>query len=535
MRGLLLMLLLVCSNGLYAQYLYRIYLKHKDTAKPELILSDKAIQRRKALGIAITETDYPVSSTMLDSLRAFGLEVISKSKWQNTVTVNAASKSLQEQLRNNDHIVAVQFLGERMPFRKGNYKTINERKAQQPVVSADEKNKAYYGSTFEQVEQLGVPSLHRLGFEGANILVAVLDAGFANAHKIPALSHLVTPDLIKQDFVQRDTSVFEDDEHGLAVLSCMAACLPGTAVGTAPKATYALLRTEYAPREMPVEESFWAEAIEYADSIGADLVSSSLGYNNFDDARFSYTHKQLNGKSFISTQAAIAVAKGIVVVNSAGNEGDEDWKKICVPADASGVITVGGVDKKGVIAGFSSVGPTVDKQIKPDVVARGSKVFVASPYGTWYEGDGTSYACPLISGAIACLMQAHPARLPSYWQQMLHLGGSGYAHPDNNTGYGIPDIDLIHHLVIADSVSIPVIVDVRVLEDQFLHAAWIGKKGQTTKWIIRNQEGMEVLTCTTKCEYDGANRSPLKGSKKLPKGKYSVTFIGSTNTFNFTR
>ncbi|MES2559029.1 MAG: S8 family serine peptidase [Bacteroidota bacterium] len=531
-RFWLLIGIMCCAPQVFSQHVFWVTFASKDssfsTARPEQFLSPKSIARRQKFSIPITENDLPVNAAFISMLQQNGYVLIGKSKWQNSVAVKVASKKDGDTLKQFPFVNKVQYLGEHKPIRSSreSVPAINEMltillaKSEQQQLDSNA-----YGKSWNQVSMLNTQKLHQQGFTGNNMLIAVLDAGFNNAHQLPVFKKLFDEKRILStyDFVQRDTAVFEDDDHGMAVLSCMAGNINGEFVGTAPQASYALLRSEYAITEMPVEEVFWAEAIEYADSLGADIVNSSLGYNEFDDASFNHTYKDLNGKkTIISTAAAMAVSKGMVVVVSAGNEGDEDWRLISVPADASEVITVGGVTPGGDYTSFSSIGPTADKRIKPDVVAQGDHVWVSSSRGVLYQGDGTSYSCPLLTGSIACLMQAHPDKNPSEIMQVLHLSGSKYHTPDKYLGYGIPDMELAHLLLSDDSVQLTHLLDARVLSDNRIHLTMYATEVTRVAIEVKNELNEAVLMEVVGLKAKSLSRLALKKTKKLKKGIYSL-------------
>ena len=307
-----------------------------------------------------------------------------------------------------------------------------------------------YGDSFDQINQVGGTSLHAKGFRGDNMLIAFLDAGFLNADLLSAFDSINNRNgiMATHDFITGNDSVYEDNSHGTNCLSIAAGNMPGYFIGTAPAADYILLRTEEGGSEFPVEELNWAAGAEFADSMGADIISSSLGYSLFDTVFtngnalvFDHSYLDMNGKTNPSSIAAsIASSRGIIVCNSAGNSGGEPWRYITSPADADNILAVGAVDSKSNYAWFSGHGPTFDGRIKPDVVARGdSTLYIHAITGLVSSGNGTSFSCPIIAGLTACLWQAHPEK--NYLQIMnaIRRSASKYFTPDNNIGYGIPN------------------------------------------------------------------------------------------------
>jgi subtilisin family serine protease len=275
------------------------------------------------------------------------------------------------------------------------------------------------------------------------MLIAVLDAGFIGANTIPVFQNMINENrlLATHDFVEGDSNVFAHSSHGTSVLSCMAAQLPGSMIGTAPDASYILLRTEDAGSEFIVEEYNWASGAEYADSAGADVFNTSLGYTTFNDPLYNHTYADMNGDSTVITIAAdIAASKGILVVNSAGNSGGTPWNYIGAPADGDSVLTVGAVDSHEVIANFSSHGPSFDGRVKPNVCTQGSGTFLAFDNGTFGYSGGTSFSSPIMAGAAACLWQARPGSNNMQIFHAIEQSADRYNHPDTLYGYGIPDL-----------------------------------------------------------------------------------------------
>ena len=269
--------------------------------------------------------------------------------------------------------------------------------------------------------------------------IAVMDAGFLNADLIPALRNI---NLVGYaDFVVPNSkSIFSEMEHGEQVLSVLAVDVPGAYVGAAPEASYWLLRCEDEQSEQPVEEDWWAAAAEFADSVGVDVINSSLGFHDYDDLYESYHYWQQDGETaLISHTASMLAKKGIVLVNSCGNDGMSAWKKINFPADAKDILSVGAVTSERRNAGFSSLGPTADGRVKPDVMAQGSPTAVVTERGTISSSVGTSFAAPLITGLVACLWQKYPQKTAMQIMDMVRLSGDNAKHPDNVYGYGVPD------------------------------------------------------------------------------------------------
>jgi subtilisin family serine protease len=306
-----------------------------------------------------------------------------------------------------------------------------------------------YGSATSQIDQLNGKYLHNLGYRGKGIIVGVMDAGFNNVNVNVAFDSLRLQGRLlgTKDIIKSNSNCYAEDSHGAMVLSTMTGNLPNQYLGTAPDASFWLIRTEYAPTEYLVETDFWCAGIEFADSVGVDVVNSSLGYTEFDDVKMNFTYANMNGKfSRASRAATLAAKKGIIVVNSAGNEGNKTWHYIGVPADAEGIVTVGAVTSTGTPSTFSSFGPSSDLRVKPEICSLGTAAWVVSTSGTTVSGNGTSFASPIMAGMMACFLQASksaypPCDIPTLLKTVFE-SGSIYNAPTAQMGYGIPNFQL---------------------------------------------------------------------------------------------
>ncbi|MCQ2973502.1 MAG: S8 family serine peptidase [Bacteroidales bacterium] len=417
--------------------------------KPSEFLSEKALQRRQKYGIDLNWYDLPVTPQYVDSLKNMGFKIHGISKWHNCVVVTVDSTCDIQLLKN------VSFVDYDFDWRKNNPKpNANSETLKRPKLKKDNFDyslKLKYGNADNQTQMLNIQILHNLGYLGQGMTIAVLDAGFTKANELPVFKKMFEENRILgvYDFVENDYEVYDAGNHGMNVLSCIAADLPDKMIGTAPKISAYLFKTEDENSEYLVEEFNWSFAVEKADSLGVDIIHSSLGYQDFDDDETSYTHPENNGDVSISTKAAdIAVSKGIFVNVSAGNEGNDPWEKVSSPADADSCFAVGAVDNKGIIAYFSSHGPTFDGRIKPDGCAKGYNATVQNIYGRISTASGTSFAGPIMAGCIACLMQAHPNAKVMDIVKALHLAGSIYNKPNNEYGYGITDFAIAHKILL---------------------------------------------------------------------------------------
>lgn len=401
--------------------------------RPEQFLSTRAISRRQRQGIAITEHDLPVNPSFVQQIRQTGAAVSFTSRWLNAVLIKATEAQLKAVLS----LSFVQGLESARPLNQARVGALEASMSKFGVVDT-----LVYGISKTQVSQIGVDQMHQQGYHGEGMLVALLDAGFRQANTVGFLQPLFAENRVVGtfDFVANERNVYDDDEHGLHVLSIMAATVPNQLYGTAYKASYLLLRTEDAATETRIEEANWLFGAEYADSVGVDVISSSLGYTQFDNPASDYTLADLDGKTGLSTRAAQwAADAGIVVVISAGNEGSSAWGGIGVPADAVSALAIGAVTTTRVRASFSSFGPSADGRIKPDLAAMGVGTVLGLPNGRLATGNGTSYAAPLVAGLAAGFWQAHPTLTAAQVTAALRWSGSQFLQPDNRLGYGIPD------------------------------------------------------------------------------------------------
>jgi hypothetical protein len=306
-----------------------------------------------------------------------------------------------------------------------------------------------YGTAYQQANMIGAVAMHNAGFRGEGMQIAVFDNGFPGVDTTAPFASLRTEGRITDtyNFVERTTDVYRIAGHGTNTLSAMAANQAGVFIGTAPKATYRLYLTEESAAENPIEEVNWLLAAERADSAGVDVISSSLGYNTFDIGYANYAYSDLNGRTAISTRAAtIAARVGMLVVNSAGNEGNKSWQKILAPADADSILTVGAVDTSRNYAAFSSRGPSADNRIKPNLAAQGREAAVVGVDGQPTRGSGTSFSCPVLAGMVAGFWQANPTLTAQQVVSFLQRSASQYTNPDNLLGYGIPNFVLAYSL-----------------------------------------------------------------------------------------
>ncbi len=455
-KHLLVLIIFLFSLSLKSQdslSYYFIYFKDKQNnpfsfQKPEQYLSNKALNKRKLKNIELDSLDLPVTPYYIEQLAQFKeLNVLQASKWLNGVKVFFNTNTFDpNKVLSLPFVKKIQFLAQIKSYKALKPHTIENEYIEkfQYKLPLDSLKLNQWGKAKIQNEMIGT------NWENNTLstpTIAVFDAGFYMAYKTPGLIQLLSPDVVIKDFVDNDNSVWEDDKHGANCVGFINTFDPNNYIGTAPNALVYLMRTEDAKNENLTEEINWILAAEYSEKLGVDLISSSLGYNQFDHPETSHRYQDLDGKTTLIAQAAeIAFRKGIIIVNSAGNEGQSQWKKIGTPADAANVITIGAVNDQGFYSSFSSQGPSYDGRIKPDFVAMGQQAFVASPQG-YYLGNGTSYSTPIFAGAMANLYIQFPHIPYSTLLTALKKSASHYQIPDDKYGYGIPDFQLATYIL----------------------------------------------------------------------------------------
>jgi subtilisin family serine protease len=407
--------------------------------QPEDFLSQRAINRRIKQHIAIDETDLPVSPVYLDTLRKRGLEVVHTSKWLNGVTVRTSDTALITTIATLPFVQIIQ-LTKPANILKSARNKFNESESEE----ISDVSPFNYGNAYNQLSQLNGQYLHNQGFRGKGIQIAVLDAGFWRVNQIAAFDSLRNSNRIlgKRDFVNPKSDFYQQHTHGMSVLSCMGGNIPGSLIGTSPDASFYLFRSEDVATEYLIEEDNWVTAAELADSLGVDVINSSLGYYDFDDPKMNHPYADLDGKTTRVTQGAnMAFQKGILVFSSAGNEGNNSWKRIIAPSDGENVLAIAAVDKNNIRASFSSVGPAFGGAVKPNVAAMGSATYLVTSSGVLGYSNGTSFSSPVMAGMGACLLQANPWANVKQVKMAIEQSAHQYSKPDSLLGYGIPDFE----------------------------------------------------------------------------------------------
>lgn len=462
------LLLIFTALSAYSQDRYVIFFKDKSNtpfsiSNPQQFLSQRAIDRRTRQGISITTEDLPVNPAYVQGLSNAGATILGTSKWFNAAIVRASSPAIVAALLQLPYVQNGMNIGR---IRQGDHSTKLDHQPLAPYAAArtyasSSAAAAFsYGYSYNQINMIGLNGLHDLGYTGNGLLIAVLDAGFLDANLMACFDSLFTQNRIvaTRDFVDNENDVYDDHYHGSAVLSCMASIVSDSIIGTAPHASYLLLRSEDAATEYIIEEYNWAMAAEYADSAGADIINSSLGYTTFNDPLQNHSYTDMNGDTAPGTIAAdFAASRGIIVVNSAGNEGNSGWNYIGVPADGDSVLAVGAVNDQGNYAFFSSNGPSFDGRVKPDVSARGQNTWLYTPFSNNQPimANGTSFSSPVMAGAVACLWQAWGTKSNMDIIQAVKRSASQFNNPDSLLGYGIPDFTLANSLLGLGDINVP--------------------------------------------------------------------------------
>lgn len=444
-------LLMAIFSNLSAQK-YAVHFTDKNNSpysidNPLEYLSQRALDRREKFNIAVTEEDFPVNPSYLTEIQNLGAELLFSSRWLNCALV-VADASTMAQIEQLSFVEKTVYVAPDQGIAKNNGNGINLNKPHEPVFESTRNllnsSSLDYGYAENQIEMLNGIALHDLGFKGEGVLIAVLDAGFNNVNHLDAFIPLYESGriLMVKDFVEPGGDVYDlgVSQHGTAVLSCMGAYLPNQMIGTAPDATFCLFRTEDARTEYLIECYNWVIGAEAADSIGADIINSSLSYSTFDDSSMDYTYAQMDGQIAISSIGAkMLIERGVPVVVSAGNSNGTSWPWVGSPSDVHEALTIGAVDEDENIASFSSIGPNGAGFQKPDVMAQGVAAAVVYPDNHIYGGSGTSFSSPILCGMTACLLQAFPDKTPAEIKAKIIQSASQYNQPDIYFGYGIPD------------------------------------------------------------------------------------------------
>jgi hypothetical protein len=442
-KQFLLILIFSCAT-LFAQEDAWVYFSNKPDsdsffANPSDFLTQRSLNRRVQQNIPLDSRDVPVSQNYIDQIEnSDGISVLAKSRWFNAVHVRGSIEAINA-LEQFSFVSEIDFANNALNAAGRTVQQLHLQKNQTAL------NDFTYGLSSTQIQQINGQTVHQANYTGSSKWIAVLDSGFPGVLTASPFQRLLNNNKIlgTYNYVTRTEDVNNSSNHGTLVLSTMGGFIEDQYVGTAPDASYFLFVTEDVASENPVEESYWVEAAEEADRLGVDIINTSLGYFQYDNPAYSYTFQDMNGETaFISRGANIAFSRGMLVVVSAGNSGGSATPNIMAPADASLALSIGAVDSQGNLAGFSSVGPTADNRIKPDLVARGVSAAVITNTGNVVGANGTSFSAPIISGMLACLWEAYPNFSNTQIVELVKDSASTALNPQNTIGYGIPDFGL---------------------------------------------------------------------------------------------
>lgn len=541
MKHLLIVFLFFSFATLVAQTtpaFYRITFKNKENntysvSNPASFLSQRSISKRVKYNIPISLQDLPITESYLDSVRASGCRIINKSKWFNSIIVEISDSNVLKSLlaiwniQSVNRVSKVFAADEWQMYKTKNSKIDNNTPAATTINYNKNGTSAVYkynyGLAETQIKIHNGDILHQNGFNGKGLYIAVLDEGFSAVPALSVFRKLIEDNriLATKDLVNPGGDVYSVGSHGTYVLSVLASEAETTMVGTAPGAFYYLIRTEVGSTENLFEEDCWTAGAEYADSCGADIISSSLGYTLFDDSAHSHSYEQLNGKTTrVALAANIATQKGILVINSAGNSANKPWHFIGSPADADSIITVGAINTEGAYATFSSQGPTADNRIKPDLVAVGEDTYIATLDGAIEPANGTSFAAPVISGLAACLWQMYPNKTNMEIRNAILKSCSKFSSPDNLTGYGIPDLFKASILLHSDYIMQENYITAFVRGSKLEIIASISK-AEELKFSVLTISGNTIQTFKKEC-IEGLNFF-TEEIKKTGKGIHLLT------------
>lgn len=456
-KYLLVVTIIVCALYTQAQTSY-YWVKFSDKnnnwhslSVPQTFLSFKSIERRTKQGIALDETDLPISDYYIEKIAPYTERIVHKLKWINTVVIAVSDNTFSA-----DSILQFSFVDSLNKIEFPPSRSAKE-KYEEITAAVVDHNYVYpnkYGIAYSQANMLNADLLHQLGYRGNGVTIAVMDNGFSNVNNIRGFDSIRTRILGTYDFVNHDEDVYIGGSHGTNVLSCIGGNIRNQYLGTAPDASFFLLQSEDTQAEWVMEEYNWAAAAEWADSAGAQIFSTSLGYTDFDDGIGDHTYADLTGDKTVITHAGnMAFDKGILVINSAGNEGANAWHYVSAPADGNKVMAVGAVDSTETIAAFSGRGPLPDGTIKPDVCAQGVRSAVITTFGDLGFSGGTSFSCPTLAGSAASLWGAFPDKSAQEISDAIKASCDRYLSPDNDYGYGIPDFYNAYLMLIQETDS----------------------------------------------------------------------------------
>lgn len=561
MKKYILTFLLICSFSTTFSQVEDAWVYFKDKpsetsyySTPLNMLSQRALDRRTRFSIPLDYKDIPIESAYITAVKnSTGIIVLAKSKWLNALHIQGTQVNIDAllnlDLAGNFFVDSIEYANTSLNSSKPENKLnkVSKLKNKQLEITTNFN----YGNAENQIVMLGGDTLHQNNFTGTGMQIAVMDAGFPNVDNFLAFKRIRDNGQILggYDFVNRSTNFYAGDSHGTSVLSTIAGYLENGVdgattnfVGTAPDASYYLFRTENAPVEVKLEESLWVEAAEKADSLGVDVINTSLGYSVFfDNPAHNYEYSDMDGQTaFITRGAEIAFSRGMIIVNSAGNEGNDPvWPYINAPADGPSILTVGAVNSLGDIASFSSFGPTFDGRIKPDVCAQGQGTYIINSSGNVAAANGTSFSSPVLAGVVTCLWQAFPNKTNTEITQLVRESAHLYATStaaiptiDYQFGYGIPNF-----VTIFDALEIE---NLEVKNDEVLfypNPVTNVIRFNFPKTISEMKISVYNVLGKNRCQTKILKSSPIANLSFLTKGLYfiQIEFNNEIKTFKMLK
>ena len=545
----LFLLVILFPAGIFAQGTEKhvVFLKDKNNnpyslSNPNAFLTQRSLDRRTRYSISLDLKDLPVTPSYVTQIAATGATVYYSLKWFNAVVVATSDASVLSAIAALSFVDHIDQVAKKMPVHSGGNPGMMQSAGIPPYtitmpsnsLVASSPSSLNYGQAYNQTHMISLDGLHNLGYTGEGMMIAQLDAGWYHVDQIAAFDSLWLNNQIlgTRDFEVPGNNVFGDfmNSHGTSVLSTMGANLPGQMVGTAPHASFWLIRTEDADIEVLAEEYNWAGGAEFADSLGADVINSSLGYTTFDNPAYNHTYADMNGNTTPCSRAAgLAASRGILVVNAAGNSGGGSWQYVGAPADNDSVLTIGAVDSQGFYASFSSTGPTSDGRIKPDVVAEGSGTTVIGSGGNVGFGSGTSFASPIMAGAMACLWQAAPSFTAEQLRNAVRSTASQAGTPDTLLGYGIPNMKNAHLVLSVNPIQPNFGENFSLSPVPFSSVTWLKSRVKTPETLQ-----VEILSVTGQVihalsvNFSSSPSARLDAFNALPAGLYFVRIAGAS-------
>lgn len=490
-------------------------------SNPEEFLGERAIQRRENQGIAVDGTDLPVDPNYIAQVLSLGeMELVNTSKWFNAIVVDPADSTVLLQ------VAQLPFVFEVKKATALGYDVLPSK----PETGQDSRAFEEYGIALKQISMLNGHLLHEAGYTGQGMRIAVLDAGFESVPDMETFEPLFNSGRVVGTFdvVNGSQNVYHSHNHGTSVLSTMASYWPDSLIGSAFSAEYLLYRTENGDSEYPLEEVNWIVAAEMADSAGADVLNTSLGYTTFDDSTLNHSYASMDGQTtYISRGGNIAARKGMLVINSAGNSGHTPWKYISAPADADSVLAIGAVGPDSLLAAFSSRGPSFDGRVKPNVCAQGFNTVLASTGNTVFRGNGTSFSSPVLAGLAACLWQTNPTATNMQVFRAIEQSAHLYNNPNDSLGYGLPNFflaqSLLDDMVVGQSEAVVNNLEIHPFPNPFADEIQL-RLGNVPSgkldWVVYSLSGKELSSGSIAVSKGQTSVRLNKDFGSLPAGAY---------------